>query len=61
MIMANYSIKNFNGWNEVEGKVFLGDELNTTGAQVSIQKLAAGTDAPIITNRSNYFKPPTGK
>ena len=25
--MANFAIKNLNGWNNVEGKIFLGEEL----------------------------------
>lgn len=40
--MANYAIKNLNGWKNVEGKMFLGDELGLTGAEASLQRLAAG-------------------
>ena len=44
--MANYAIKNLNGWKNVTGKIFLGEELGLTGAEVSFQRLAAGEDAP---------------
>ena len=44
--MANYAIKNLNGWKNVTGKIFLGEELGMTGAEVSFQRLAAGEDAP---------------
>lgn len=44
--MANYAIKNFNGWKNVEGKVFLGDDLGMTGAEASLQRLAPGEKAP---------------
>ncbi len=40
--MANFAIKNLNGWNNVEGKIFLGEELGLTGAEASVQRLAAG-------------------
>ena len=43
--MANYAIKNFGSWNNVEGKVFLGEELGLTGAEASFQRLAAGEKA----------------
>ena len=35
--MANFAIKNLNGWNNVEGKIFLGEELGLTGAEASVQ------------------------
>jgi len=44
--MKNYAVKNLNGWNNVEGKIFLGQELAMTGAEASLQRLAAGEDAP---------------
>ena len=36
--MANFAIKNLNGWNNVEGKIFLGEELGLTGAEASVQR-----------------------
>ena len=44
--MKNYAIKNLNGWQNVEGKTFLGKELGMTGAEASLQRIAAGEDAP---------------
>ena len=38
--MKNYAIKNLNGWQNVEGKIFLGQELGMTGAEASLQRLA---------------------
>ena len=52
--MANYAIKNLNGWNNVEGKIFLGDELGLTGAQCSLQRLAAGEDAPFFHSHKTH-------
>ena len=46
--MKNYAIKNLNGWQNVEGKIFLGQELGMTGAEASLQRLAAGEDAPFL-------------
>ncbi len=40
--MKNFAVKNFNGWKNVEGKVFLGQELAMTGAEASLQRLAVG-------------------
>ena len=34
--MKNYAIKNLNGWQNVEGKIFLGKELGMTGAEASL-------------------------
>lgn len=50
----NYSLKNINGWSNVEGKIFLGDELGMTGAQASLQKLAAGEDAPFLHSHKTH-------
>lgn len=44
----NYGVKQFGGWNQVEGKIFLGEALGLTGAQLSVQKLAAHEDAPFL-------------
>lgn len=44
--MANYAIKNMNGWANVNGKIFLGEELGMTGAEASVQRLSAGEQAP---------------
>lgn len=52
--MANYAIKNLNGWNNVEGKIFLGDELGLTGSQCSLQRLAAGEDAPFFHSHKTH-------
>ena len=38
--MKNYAIKNLKGWQNVEGKIFLGQELGMTGAEASLQRLA---------------------
>lgn len=46
--MKNYAIKNLNGWQNVEGKIFLGKELGMTGAEASLQRIAAGEDAPFL-------------
>ena len=52
--MKNYAIKNLNGWQNVEGKIFLGQELGTTGAEVSLQCLAAGEDAPFLHSHKTH-------
>ncbi|MDO4497473.1 MAG: cupin domain-containing protein [Bacteroidales bacterium] len=52
--MANYAIKNLNGWKNVEGKMFLGEELGLTGAEVSLQRLAAGEDAPFLHSHKTH-------
>ena len=44
--MKNYTIKDLNGWQNVESKTFLGKELGMTGAEASLQRIAAGEDAP---------------
>ena len=36
--MKNYTIKNLGPWSGIEGKQFLGEELQLTGAQISVQK-----------------------
>ena len=43
--MANYAIKNLNGWNNVEGKIFLGDDFGLTGA---------GEDAPFFHSHKTH-------
>ena len=53
-IMKNYAIKNLNGWQNVEGKIFLGQELGMTGAEVSLQCLAAGEDAPFLHSHKTH-------
>ena len=53
-IMKNYAIKNLNGWQNVEGKIFLGQELGMTGAVVSLQCLAAGEDAPFLHSHKTH-------
>ena len=53
-IMKNYAIKNLNGWQNVEGKIFLGQELGMTGAEVSLQCLAAGEDAPLLHSHKTH-------
>ena len=53
-IMKNYAIKNLNGWQNVEGKIFLGQELGMTGAEVSLQCLAAGEDAPFLHSQNTH-------
>ena len=53
-IMKNYAIKNLNGWQNVEGKIFLGQELGMTGAEVSLQYLAAGEDAPFLHSHKTH-------
>ena len=53
-IMKNYAIRNLNGWQNVEGKIFLGQELGMTGAEVSLQCLAAGEDAPFLHSHKTH-------
>ena len=53
-IMKNYAIKNLNGWQNVESKIFLGQELGMTGAEVSLQCLAAGEDAPFLHSHKTH-------
>ena len=52
--MKNYAIKNLNGWKNVEGKMFLGEELGLTGAQASLQRLAAHEDAPFLHSHKTH-------
>ncbi len=52
--MANYAIKSLNGWASVEGKIFLGEELGLTGAEASLQRLAAGEDAPFLHSHKTH-------
>ena len=52
--MKNYAIKNLNGWKNVTGKIFLGEELGLTGAEVSFQRLAAGEDAPFYHSHKTH-------
>lgn len=44
--MKNYAIKNLNGWQNVEGKIFLGKELGMTGAEASLQRLLLAKTHP---------------
>jgi len=52
--MKNYAVKNLNGWQNVEGKIFLGQELGMTGAEASLQRLAAGEDAPFFHSHKTH-------
>ena len=52
--MKNYAIKNLNGWKNVEGKIFLGQELGMTGAEASLQHIAAGEDAPFLHSHKTH-------
>ena len=52
--MKNYAIKNLNGWQNVKGKIFLGQELGMTGAEASLQCLAAGEDAPFLHSHKTH-------
>ena len=52
--MKNYAIKNLNGWQNVEGKIFLGQELGMTGAEASLQRIAAGEDAPFLHSHKTH-------
>ena len=44
--MKNYAIKHLNGWQIVECNSFLVKVLGMTGAEASLQRIAAGEDAP---------------
>ena len=57
--MANFAIKNLNGWNNVEGKIFLGEELGLTGAEASVQRLAAGENPAFLHSPDNHRVMPT--
>ena len=52
--MKNYAIKNLNGWKKVEGKIFLGKELGMIGAEASLQRIAAGEDAPFLHSHKTH-------
>ena len=52
--MKNYAIKNLNGWQNVEGKIFLGKVLGMTGAEASLQRIAAGEDAPFFHSHKTH-------
>ena len=52
--MKNYTVKNIGKWCDVQGKQFLAEELQMTGAQVSVQKLAAGEDAPFLHSHKTH-------
>lgn len=52
--MKNYAIKNLNGWQNVEGKTFLGKELGMTGAEASLQRITAGEDAPFLHSHKTH-------
>lgn len=52
--MANYAIKNLNGWQHVEGKIFLGQELSMTGAEASLQRLVPGENAPFLHSHKTH-------
>ncbi|MDE5561136.1 MAG: cupin domain-containing protein [Bacteroidaceae bacterium] len=50
----NYACKSLNGWANVHGKIFLGEELGMTGAQASLQRLAPGEDAPFLHSHKTH-------
>ena len=52
--MKNYAIKDLNGWQNVESKTFLGKELGMTGAEASLQRIAAGEDAPFLHSHKTH-------
>ena len=52
--MKNYAIKNLNGWQNVEGKIFLGQEHAMTGAEASLQCLAPGADAHFLHSHKTH-------
>lgn len=52
--MKNYTIKHLGPWTGIDGKLFLGEELQMTGAQVSVQKLKAGEDAPFLHSHKTH-------
>lgn len=52
--MKNFAIKNLNGWQNVEGKIFLSQELGMVGAEASFQRLAAGEDAPFLHSHKTH-------
>ena len=52
--MKNYAIKDLNGWQNVEGKIFLGKELGMSGAEASLQHIAAGEDAPFLHSHKTH-------
>lgn len=47
-------MKNLNGWKDVEGKIFLSQELGMTGAEASLQRIAAGEDAPFLHSHKTH-------
>ena len=52
--MKNYAIKNLNGWQNVESKIFLGKELGMTGAEASLQRIAVGEGAPFFHSHKTH-------
>ena len=52
--MANYAVKNLNGWQNVEGKIFLGQELRMTGAEASLQRLAPGEQPAFLHSHKTH-------
>ena len=52
--MKNYAIKNLNGWQNVESKIFLGKELGMTGAEASLQRITVGEDAPFFHSHKTH-------
>lgn len=50
----NYSVKSFNGWCGVTGKVFLDKELSLVGSIASVQRLAAHQDAPFLHSHKTH-------
>ena len=52
--MANVAIKNFEGWKNVEGKIFLGQELGMTGAEASLQRLAPGEQPAFLHSHKTH-------
>lgn len=52
--MANYSNIALGKWADIQGKIFVGDQLGMTGAQASVQKLAPGEDAPFYHSHKTH-------
>lgn len=52
--MKNYAVKSLGNWADVQGKTFLGEALSLTGAEASVQKLAAGEDAPFLHSHKTH-------
>lgn len=52
--MKNFAVKNLEGWENVSGKMFLGEELGLTGAEASLQRLSAHEDAPFLHSHKTH-------